>query len=242
MGEISHPGAVRKQPASNHAHAGLLPRSTGDAIRLATAALRAAEQQDIAAELVDLEARLVLSEVFLECHQIDAAWEQLQAAWGCHCRTGMYRATPDGGLASSGARVAVAAGEFESSDMSSPRQVCFRLAGPADPLAVGNLHAILVDRLAEAARPRQPRRAWSPVSEIIQRTPPVGWPPKGGWARSWSYSRWKSAWVICSGGAAARPLPVSWLLVMVSASSVCSADAVRDGLAGALSRSGPVSS
>ena len=52
----------------------------GDALRLATAALQAAERQDTAAELVDLEARLVLAQVFVERNQLDAAWRQLQAA------------------------------------------------------------------------------------------------------------------------------------------------------------------
>ncbi len=52
----------------------------GDAMRLAIAALQAAERQDAATEVVDLEARLVLAEVFIERDQLGAAWRQVQAA------------------------------------------------------------------------------------------------------------------------------------------------------------------
>jgi DNA-binding CsgD family transcriptional regulator len=52
----------------------------GDALRLATAAVQAAERRDPAAEMDDLEARLVLANVFVERNQLDAAWRQLLAA------------------------------------------------------------------------------------------------------------------------------------------------------------------
>jgi DNA-binding CsgD family transcriptional regulator/tetratricopeptide (TPR) repeat protein len=54
-----------------------------DALRLATAALDAAESNDTGTELMALEARLVLAEVFFERNALDAAREQIDAALEC---------------------------------------------------------------------------------------------------------------------------------------------------------------